>query len=537
MEAIIVSPTPGPKAIKPQSNIENQSGSESTFAPTLDQAIKKNSSKQKASSGDSEHPHSAHANKESHTAAKGSDSAEDAAALAHGAHHFNTETKPTGKITAPGQSISTVAKETVSIVKNTDYRFVPSQGNSGSSTADFKPNGIAANQFSSSVVQQESNSSNNNITLKSNNESVVSAQFSQPFNGLSGISKEHDSSAQLHKPGNTVYLQNNDTISWNQPKTAAPNILAQNASLLQFSSEQTQSNSSSTIRVERFVNMPNELTAQGTTENTDKSLPLSVERLAARLTDMPVQANTVSTSLRENVTSLRQDPHEQFIEAKLEHMNKKHHAQPDQQSFSSDSDSTQKNALAFTPKNVDKIPESSFSQSLHTISTDKPTSSGVDTLRPGGAVFTHQIHENNILHQVLHKFRISQHLRDSRVVMKLHPAELGDLKIDVQLKDGSINANILAQSQQVQEILEKNMPRLKALMEEQGLVVNDISIKLDTDVSDNRNMFEDHLAQDENNFAKRKNVAPAVPFELEQEIIEDAELGVQSNPSGVNVMI
>jgi flagellar hook-length control protein FliK len=60
--------------------------------------------------------------------------------------------------------------------------------------------------------------------------------------------------------------------------------------------------------------------------------------------------------------------------------------------------------------------------------------------------------------------------------MKLHPAELGDLKIDVQLKDGSINANILAQSQQVQEILEKNMPRLKALMEEQGLVVSDISL-------------------------------------------------------------
>jgi flagellar hook-length control protein FliK len=218
-------------------------------------------------------------------------------------------------------------------------------------------------------------------------------------------------------------------------------------------------------------------------------------------------------------------------------LTKKQHGQPDQQSFNSDNDTAQKNVLASSPKNIDKNPESSFSHSLHTISTDKPTNSAVDSLRPGGAVFTHQIQENNILHQVLHKFRISQHLRDSRVVMKLHPAELGDLKIDVQLKDGSINANILAQSQQVQEILEKNMPRLKALMEEQGLVVSEITIKLDTDVSDNRNMFEDHLAQDENNFSKRKDIGSGVPFELEQEIIEDAEFGAQPNPSGVNVMI
>ena len=128
-------------------------------------------------------------------------------------------------------------------------------------------------------------------------------------------------------------------------------------------------------------------------------------------------------------------------------------------------------------------------------------------------------------------------MQDTKLVMKLHPAELGDLKIDIQLKGGTINANILAQSQQVQHILEKNMPRLKALMEEQGLVVNEIAVNLDTDVSDNRNMFEDHLAQDNQSFSKHKGASSSARFTLQHEEVDEAEIIAQPTPPGVNVMI
>jgi flagellar hook-length control protein FliK len=161
----------------------------------------------------------------------------------------------------------------------------------------------------------------------------------------------------------------------------------------------------------------------------------------------------------------------------------------------------------------------------------------MDPLRPGSSFYNPNIQENDILHQVLHKFRISQHMQDSRLVMKLHPAELGNLKIDVQMKDGSVHANILAQSQQVQDILEKNMPRLKAIMEEQGLTVSDISIKLDTDVSDNTNLFDEHLAKDDSFFTKRENINSSVTFELDQGEAEEVEFNTQPASSGVNVTI
>jgi hypothetical protein len=296
MEAIIVSPTPGPKAFKPQSSIENQSGSESTFAPTLDQAIKDQNSSQKASSVDTQRQHqtNANTNKESQTESKDTESIEEASTL----------------------------------VQNTVGRFIPSQDHSGTSTAkqtafaEFTNSRIAVTQPNNTAAQQESKFSINDTT-KSINEPTISAQFSQPLNGPSGTTKENNTADQPQKAGNSIYLQNNDTISWNQPKTAAPNILSQNSSFLQFSLEETHSNNSSAIRVESFTSIPNELTAKGTTENTEKSLPLSVERLAAKLTDVPVQASNLSTSLRENAASLRQDPHEQFIEAKLEHIDKK----------------------------------------------------------------------------------------------------------------------------------------------------------------------------------------------------------------------
>ena len=304
MEAIIVSPTPGPKAVKPQSNIKNQSGSESTFAPTLDLAIKDQKSTQKASSVDAQQQHNANASadKESLTESKDTESNEEAAALAHGAHHLDNETKPTEITTVPGREISVVAKETASIVKATDGRFIPSQDHSETSTAkqttsaEFTNSKIAVTQLTITAAQQQSNSSVN-FTPKSINEPAVSAQFSQPLNGPSGTTKENNTADLPQKAGTTVYLQNNDTISWNQPKTAAPNILSQNSSLLQFTSEETHGNNSSAIRVERFTSIPNELTAKGTTENTEKSLPLSIERLAAKLTDVPVQVNRVEFNM------------------------------------------------------------------------------------------------------------------------------------------------------------------------------------------------------------------------------------------------
>ncbi len=542
MEAIIVSPAPGPKAFKPKSNTENQSGSESKFAPTLDKAI---NDKKSPSTSPSEHSHSAYtskAHKEAQDDTSILDLCEDEALQAQATQSLNAETEPVLKVTEQGNSIAAAREATAMLVDGEDKIGFDQKGVQNSIARQSISSAFVGNHDQDDIElpkntkpQIDSGSVARAIT-KSPNEAVVTAQFTQPLSNSPGIAEEQIITDFSQKSNNTVSLQNNDSISWNQTKSDTADMLMKNTTPLQYASEDTPVNNSSAIRVERFT-APPEFLSQNTNESPEETTPLSVERIAAKLVDMPSQPNHATTSLRENKPSLRQDASEQFIDAKLEHIDKKQHTQADQQSLNSDSDSAQKNSFSATQKTIDKTNETSFSQSLHTVSTEKPTSSGIDTLRPGGSVFTPQVQESNILHQVLHRFRISQHLQDSRLVMKLHPAELGDLKIDVQLKDGTINAHILAQTQQVQDILEKNMPRLKALMEEQGLMVNEITINLDTDVSDNKNMFDDHLARDEKSFATHKNIESAAKFELEQENIGEVEFDIQATPSGVNVMI
>jgi flagellar hook-length control protein FliK len=92
------------------------------------------------------------------------------------------------------------------------------------------------------------------------------------------------------------------------------------------------------------------------------------------------------------------------------------------------------------------------------------------------------VRENSIINQVTQRFNFNANSPGSKLVVKLYPEELGELKIDIQMTDGAIKANIVTQTQQVQQVLEKYIPKLRSLMEQQGLVVDDILV---TNTSDN----------------------------------------------------
>jgi flagellar hook-length control protein FliK len=110
-------------------------------------------------------------------------------------------------------------------------------------------------------------------------------------------------------------------------------------------------------------------------------------------------------------------------------------------------------------------------------------------LLPSGTI----VHEEEIIRQLTEKFQLSGKNMDSRINLKLHPAELGELKIDLTVKEGSIKANIVAQSQQTLEILEKNIPKLKALLENQGFNIDQISITAESDSVSDFDLFDRQL--------------------------------------------
>lgn len=111
------------------------------------------------------------------------------------------------------------------------------------------------------------------------------------------------------------------------------------------------------------------------------------------------------------------------------------------------------------------------------------------TVLPSGTI----VQEEDIIHQVIERFQLSAKQLDNKINIKLHPAELGELKIDLTVKDGSIRAHVVAQSQHTREILEKNVQKLKNQLESQGYTVDNISVTAESESVADFDLFEQQL--------------------------------------------
>lgn len=121
------------------------------------------------------------------------------------------------------------------------------------------------------------------------------------------------------------------------------------------------------------------------------------------------------------------------------------------------------------------------------------TQTAVNTAKPVILPAHNLAHEQEVLQQLYDKFQVNIRKPETNLNIKLHPAELGEIKIDLTVKEGSIRANVLAQSQHVQEILEKNMLKLKTVLEDQGFTVDEILIASASDSVGDFDLFDSHL--------------------------------------------
>ena len=521
MEAMIVSPAPSSPGNQSTTNSSSAKGAETDFAPALNEAINENSNSSSQSDDQAQHQ-AAHSKsrKEANdgTSPAEGNTSEQADHAVAGAASFVEQNS--GSTHSPSTTDPSLASR---VAANTD----------GSGGHPLARTGLAsADEILALLLQGEKsklNGAEQPLSFKSiqKDSSTHSHHGSTPpGNGIS-VDKQIKAS-QLGKDATALQWQAKDSITISQSSAHSPSHAEHKsspASLLEAMAHRANGVDKSGVH------------NQGQHANTNGSIPLSAEIIAARLSDMPFQQSLRSESLRDGRQSLRHDWMGEFIEAKVDQLPGAKNGKTGQQLFNSDGELSANNSTVAMAKVGDKSADTSFSQVLQP-SMDKPLSQGADLQRPGSMnIMLSQFQENNLLHQVIHKIRLSQHLQDSKVVMKLHPAELGNLKINIQLKEGVISANVLAQSQQVQEILERNMPRLRALMEEQGLKVNEITINLDNDPTENSNLFEEHLAQDNTSFANHPDKSSNVEFVLEAVETDEEHVAVAPPASGVNVLI
>jgi flagellar hook-length control protein FliK len=163
----------------------------------------------------------------------------------------------------------------------------------------------------------------------------------------------------------------------------------------------------------------------------------------------------------------------------------------------------------------------------HALTSQTQNSTNPVTLRSGSV-----ISEADVMQQVIDRFQINTRARDIKISLKLHPQELGELKIDLTMKEGYIKANVIVHSQQVHEIIEKNLLKLKTAIEDQGFSVEDITVTSESESVPDFDLFEQHLSN-------QKDFSPANPktenhndFDM---ALEDAVEQSTESTTGVNI--
>jgi hypothetical protein len=122
--------------------------------------------------------------------------------------------------------------------------------------------------------------------------------------------------------------------------------------------------------------------------------------------------------------------------------------------------------------------------------TPQAASAGSGT--PAAATpFTLPVPEEQVYQQVASRLTLVNGERHSRMTMRLYPEELGQVKLDLTVEGDRVRVQMHAQNQQVQEVLEKYLPRLRESFEQQGLKLEEAQVTYDSPGQGGRGSFQE----------------------------------------------
>jgi flagellar hook-length control protein FliK len=210
--------------------------------------------------------------------------------------------------------------------------------------------------------------------------------------------------------------------------------------------------------------------------------------------------------------SLRQDIQAQYLNTKTAPADKQMDNQSNTDNAQQDN-SAAKQPASSSPHSTSTnftsdaaIPNNGFSAQVQ--GALQPLTDAPAMAPPQNSPVPFMVQEDDVIQQLLQRFTLNSRLQTSKMSLKLHPAELGELKIDVVVKQDSLKANIFAQTQQAHDIIDKHLPRLKAILQEQGLTVDELVVFLESDSIENFDKQNSNLFQQQlTDFQQRHNSA------------------------------
>ena len=136
------------------------------------------------------------------------------------------------------------------------------------------------------------------------------------------------------------------------------------------------------------------------------------------------------------------------------------------------------------------------------------------------------VNYSSILKQVSEKINYSLGKGESRVTIQLNPRALGQVNVDLSMKNNQLQAIIVADSVQAKNILESNINQLKIALEGNNIEIDKVSVF----VGNEENNFASQLREHKNSQMQKQNFK-TVEDTLKQEISEDVPRVIISDKS------
>ncbi|MDD3815493.1 MAG: flagellar hook-length control protein FliK [Desulfocapsaceae bacterium] len=251
---------------------------------------------------------------------------------------------------------------------------------------------------------------------------------------------------------------------------------------------------------------------------------------------MPEKGVDVAVTTK-SLESVHQNVEEQYLNAKIIALADKNNAKNQQQETGQQENSTNQQATPTLTSSLNNNEQTGqFIITTPGVQTsaltpgNSPTSSHA-TYSPGIPVAAEEI-----ISHLIDRFSTNPRLQTSKISLNLNPAELGSLKIDILVKGDSIKAHITANSQQIQDTIEKNMPKLRTILEQQGFSIEEFQVNLASDNSDSNNFFQQHFSSRQDSTPQKTLPNNDNSFDISLNSAEEI-LSNTSMDSGINLNI
>lgn len=136
------------------------------------------------------------------------------------------------------------------------------------------------------------------------------------------------------------------------------------------------------------------------------------------------------------------------------------------------------------------------------------------------------VNYSSVLKQVSEKINYSLNKGEPRVTIQLNPRALGQVNVDLSMKNNQLQAIIVADSVQAKNILESNINQLKIALEGNNIEIDKVSVF----VGNEENNFASQLREHKNSQMQKQNFK-TVEDTLKQEISEDVPRVIISDKS------